>query len=397
MVEGRRRPASGLPGGRVVDGHRGAARLERGGHGQRRGVAHVVAAGLERRAPHADPRAGDGAAEHGGGGGDRTAALAQVDVVDDPEQVRHAVDAELSGAVAERADVLGQAAAAEPDAGGQEAVADPHVVAERLGQRDHVGPGRVADLRDGVDEGDLGGQEGVGRDLDQLGGGQVGDQHRHAGVLERGVQLAQHLAAEALALGAVRVDADHDPVRAQRVLHGVALAQELGVPDQLGVGAGGGQLRDPAGQAGGGADRDRGLPDDVRRPVQVHRQPLDRPVDLGEVGAPAVAALRRADAEEVQVGVGGGVGEGVGEAQPAGRDVGGQQGVQAGLVEGQLAAREQRPLPGVGLDAEHVVAQLGQAGGVGGAQVAAADDGDPHASSVRRAGDVPIPLAGGDG
>ena len=44
------------------------------------------------------------------------------------------VDAELAGAGHERADVLGQAAAAEAEPGAEELAADPGVVAERLGQ-----------------------------------------------------------------------------------------------------------------------------------------------------------------------------------------------------------------------------------------------------------------------
>src|SRR5664280_2219556 len=68
-------------------------------------------------------------------------------------------------------DVLGQAPTAETETGVQEAPTDPVVVRQRLGQRDHVRPGRLANLGHGVDEADLRGEEGVGGHLDQLGGG----------------------------------------------------------------------------------------------------------------------------------------------------------------------------------------------------------------------------------
>jgi len=80
-----------------------------------------------------------------------------------------------------------------------------------------------------VDERDLGGQEGVRRDLHQLGGGEIGDDHRRAGVDDGGEGGAQ------LLLGPIGVHAEHEPVGVQRVLHGEAFAQELRVPRQLDV------------------------------------------------------------------------------------------------------------------------------------------------------------------
>ena len=95
------------------------------------------------------------------------------------------VGAELAGAGHERADVLGQAAAAEAEAGVEELAADPVVVADRVGQLLDVGAGGLAQLGHRVDEGDLGGEEGVGRRLHHLGGGVVGDDLRGAALDDR--------------------------------------------------------------------------------------------------------------------------------------------------------------------------------------------------------------------
>ena len=94
---------------------------------------------------------------------------------------------------------------------------------------DDVRAGGLADLGHGVDERDLGGQERVGGDLDQLGGREVGDQARRAGGQRCGVHLVQQ---GGVGLGGRPGDAVHEPVRGQGVLDGEALAQELGVPGQ---------------------------------------------------------------------------------------------------------------------------------------------------------------------
>ena len=72
--------------------------------------------------------------------------------------------------------------------------------------------------------------------------------------------------------------------------------------------------------------------------VQVPGQVGDRRLDVGQVGAHAVAALRRAHADEVHVAEVGDLLVRGGEAQPAGGQVRAQQLVQAGLVERHLAA-----------------------------------------------------------
>ena len=142
------------------------------------------------------------------------------------------VDAELAGAGHERADVLGQAATAEAEAGVEEPPADALVVADRVGQLGHVGAGRLAELRHRVDERDLRGQERVRGDLHQLGGG-VGRSRRAGCRRPARRRTPRRSTPRPLARRPVaRRTAVDQPVRLQRVLDRVSLAQELGVPDQ---------------------------------------------------------------------------------------------------------------------------------------------------------------------
>src|SRR5690606_1200283 len=141
----------------------------------------------------------------------------------------------------------------------------------------------LAQLGHGVDEGDLGGQEGVRGDLDELGGGVVGEQAGDAlGVDEVVVDLVEDLLAEAGGLG-VRGQAVDHAVGGDGVLHREALTQELRVPHQHATG--GGHL---VGDPGGGAHGHGGLADHEHRAVggggQVGQQVGHGAVDLGHVG-----------------------------------------------------------------------------------------------------------------
>ena len=74
-----------------------------------------------------------------------------------------------------------------------------------------------------------------------------------------------------------------------------------------------------------------------------------------------------------------------GEAQPAGRDVAPDHFRQPGLVDRHAAAVEQVDLGGVDIEAEHVVADLGQAGAADQAHITGTDDGDVHAPTLSEA------------
>ena len=97
----------------------------------------------------------------------------------------------------------------------------------------------------------------------------------------------------------------------------------------------------------------------------------------------AVAAPgRRADGDEHRVGVAHRVGEIGREGEAAGRDVVGHQLVEAGLVDRDLALAQARDLAGILVDADHVVAELGEAGAGHQADIARPDHGDTHRFSL---------------
>ena len=143
-------------------------------------------------------------------------------------------------------------------------------------------------------------------------------------------------------------------------------------------GTGRGHGLEPRADVLGGPDRDRGLADHRAGPGQAGRQGADRGVDLAEVGGVRARVLRGADPDEVQVAEVRGLGEVRGEPQPSRGDVRLEQLGEPRLVEGDLAAGQGGDLVGVDVDTEDVVAGLGHRGGVGGTEVAGADDGDPQ-------------------
>ena len=99
-----------------------------------------------------------------------------VDLFDLGEEAE--VDAELLGDGAEGGDILGEAGAAVADAGAQETGADAAVQAHAARDLLDVGVGGLAEVGDGVDEGDLQREEGVRGVLDDLGALGGGEQQR---------------------------------------------------------------------------------------------------------------------------------------------------------------------------------------------------------------------------
>lgn len=128
----------------------------------------------------------------------------------------------------------------------------------------------------------------------------------------------------------------------------------------------------------GGADGDGGLADDRARAGQVGREGAGGAVDLAGVVGAAVRVDRGAHGEEVHVGEGGGLFDAGGEAQLPGSDVFREEFGQTGFVDRGFAAVEPVDAGLVEFHTDDLVAELGHAGGVRDAQVAAADDGDAH-------------------
>ncbi len=248
----------------------------------------------------------------------------------------------------------------------QEAAADPGVVRDGLGQVSDVGSGHLADFGHGVDKRDLGGEERVRRDLDKLGGRVVDDDDGSSRVDHRSVDPAQRLLRRA-----VGPHAEDEPVRAQRVVDGEALPQELGVPGELYPGRLGAQ---PVGEPGGGSGRNRGLAHNQRAGTKPARdQSTDRGVDVTHVRRVRAGVLRSAHADEVDVGPGRGLREGGRKGQAAGLQVLAEQFLQSGLEEGHFTGGKTGDLVRVHIDTDDLEPQLGHADGVGRAQIAGSD------------------------
>src|SRR5699024_4471500 len=363
---------SPIQGGRVVHGHLGTQRGDGGGHVQGGRVADVVGVGFEGGAQHGHGAAGEVSPDELTCYVDGACAAALVDGVDLAQEGQRWFDPELIGTGHEGANVLRQAATTEPETGAQELAADAVVVGQRLGELHDVGTRDLRHLGHGVDEGDLGGQEGVCRHLDQLGGLHVGDQEGHT-LVDLALPQGTH---DLLHPG--RVGADDDAVRVQGVLDPKTFAEELRAPTEFGLFPDGGECGQTRGQGRGGADRDGGATHDHSGPGQVWGELLDGGVDIAQVGRTGVVALRGPDADQVQVGEFGGLGEGCGETQAAGLHVLGEYFVEAGLVERDLARTQHVDLVLVDVDPDHLEAHVGEAGSGGCAQVAGPDDRDAH-------------------
>ena len=200
---------------------------------------------------------------------------------------------------------------------------------------------------------------------------------------------------DTLIAAAWSVAADDDAVGLQEVLHRRALAQELRVRHDLHVGS----VEHPLDDAGR-ADRHRRLVDDDALVRQVRRDLPGRRLDVGEVGA-AVLALRRRHAQERDLAVLDGVGGAEHELEPTRAEPLVDEAVEAVLDDRDLARRQPRDLVGIDVGADHLVAEVGEAGTGREAHVAGSDDGDPRhgeqptgATSCLARGSIANPLTG---
>ena len=252
----------------------------------------------------------------------------QVDGVDLAQERQGLVDPELAGARHEGADVLGQAAAAETEARVEESAADPFVVRQGRGEHRDVGAGRLAHLGHGVDERDLGCQEGVRGHLDELGRRVVHDHERDAGRRvavgrprarpSRPDRVAGSSPARAgPARGCPRSQSPRAGTRGSRRArrrlrraHGLAAARRAGPPSRSAPST---CRRRPPARRGAG----RGRPPRRRG---------------GDVGGVLARQLRGPDADEVQVGERGCLGVGGREAKTSGGQPALQELFEAGFV-----------------------------------------------------------------
>lgn len=148
------------------------------------------------------------------------------------------------------------------------------VETEDLHDLGDIGASGLAHVDHGVDVADFQTEEGVRRALRQFSGLRAGDEDRHAGVQDGGVDGADRL----LTLGGG--DTGDEVVRAQGVLHRVSLAEELRTPHDVDGFARRGQALGEGGDLVGRANGDRRLPDNRARSVEVGGELADGAVDL---------------------------------------------------------------------------------------------------------------------
>ncbi|GAA3130463.1 hypothetical protein GCM10020001_060560 [Nonomuraea salmonea] len=159
----------------------------------------------------------------------------------------------------------------------------------------------------------------------------------------------------------------------QGVLDGEALAQELGVPGQLGLAAGGREPGELVGHALGGADGDRRLAHDQAFAVEERGEGFDGVVHVGDVCGILAAFLRSAHADEVHVAEGGDLVVRGGEAQPPGFEAAAKDGLEARLVDGELAGVQTSDLVGVDVEAQDVEPEISHARRMGDSEVSGPD------------------------
>jgi hypothetical protein len=177
----------------------------------------------------------------------------------------------------------------------------------------HVGPRRVAERGQGIDERDPGGQERVRGQLAQLRRGQVGDHQRHPSLQTRRPQPAQRLLRDP-----ARLYAKHDAAGAAHVRDGAAFPHEVRGRGHLHPHAGRGQLGHAPRDGRTGAGGDRGFDHDQAVAAQRPSQGLGRRVHVAQVVVLALRRLRGGYGQEMHGGVRGGQVVRVGEGQPAG-------------------------------------------------------------------------------
>ena len=200
---------------RIPRAHLGALREQAPGEHEARRLAHVVGPRLEREPEERDLLAAQ-RPEPTLELPDDTPLLELVHLDDGVQELE--VVARVRRELLERERVLREARAAEADARAEERRADPAVEADALGDRRDVCPGRLADVRDLVDEGDARHERGVRSQLHHLGGRDVAADERR---LDSLVERRDHVAVACLER------TDDDAVGVHEVLHGGALGREL--------------------------------------------------------------------------------------------------------------------------------------------------------------------------
>ena len=336
---------------------------------ERGSLAHVVGLGLERQAEHPDALAPHVPVERAADLVAHASALGIVDRdrrLDDPR--RHVPLPRDSG---ERRDVLRKARAAEAGPGVEEPAPDAPIEAHAPRHCVHVGPRRLAQRRDLVDEAHLGREEGVARVLGELRALDPGREDRGLDEVEGAIELAQ----QPLRPGALHPE--HDPVGAHEVLDRRPLPEELGVGGHVEIRIGTGVLHQPPDLAGG-ADGYRRLGHDHRVAAKMRRERRRRLVHVPEIGVAVAAPCRGADRDEHEVRRPDLGPRADREPESPGGGVASDEVLEPRLVEWNLPRPEPVHPVLVGVHARHVRPELGEARAGHEPDVAGPDHDHPH-------------------
>ena len=249
-----------------------------------------------------------------------------------------------------------------------DAVVETHAARDVL----HVGAGALAQIGDLVDEGDLGGEEGIGRVFDQLRGAAADIKHRRRVQIKRPVDFGHHRARRFI------VAADDDAVRMLEIVDGRAFAQELRVGHDLHVGFRPHFAQDALDLVAG-ADRHRRFRHHHRRGRQERRDLAHRAIDVAQIGVTVAAARRRADCDEHRIRLVDAVGPGR-KRQPLLRHIGRHEIGEARLEDRDFAALERRDPARILVDAGDVMTEIGETSARDKADITGADHRDAHKS-----------------
>ena len=373
----------------VVGGDGGAGGQQVGNHGQAAGLAHVVGVGLEGQSPKGEVAAYQGCSK------------TLLDLVRQHVfllgvrgfyglqhlQLHVAVGV---GRRNQRPDILGKAGAAIARPGIQEVVADAWVAAHALAHVLDVGAELLGQVGQLVHETDARGQHGVGGVFGELGTAHVHDEKAVVVALKGCIQGA-HIPGRALVLAA-----QDDASGAHEVLDGGTFLQELRVRDHAegGVHAALAQLLGNRRlDLVGGSHRHRAFVHHHLVVGHVAANGARRAQHVLQVGG-AVLALWRAHGDELDGAKAGGLRDVGGELQATGLHIALHHVLQTGFVDGDFARLQGIYLLHVGVVANDVVADFGQAGAGHQPDIAGANHGNLHSNSQTDSLERVAPWAG---
>ena len=357
---------------RIVSGDCGAGGEEIGDQFAARRLAHVVGVGLEGQAPEREVPAlqvAEAALDLAG----QDVLLGVVGFLDSSEYLEGDAGF-LLGGLDQRLDILGEAGTTIATAGIEEVIANARVGANALAHHFNVGAEHFGEVGQFVHEADARRQHGVGSILGQFGTLDVGDDQALAVALERRVEGTHQVD------GLVVIGTDNDAVRTHEVFDGSAFREEFRVGNDAVrdvdralvqfVGNGGLDL-------GGGADRHRTFVYDDLIVGHQASNVAGGGEHVLEVGR-TIFVRRSADSDELDGAVVDCLLDIGREVKPAGGDIAADHLEQPGLMDRDVAAHEDTDLFGIHIDADNVIANLGQTGATDQTDITGSNNGDLH-------------------